>query len=239
MSISSEEYLEALYNLCQDGAAASTSEIARRLNISPASVTEMLKKLALKGYVDYLPYQGVTLTPDGVEMASRMVRRHRLLERFLHDVLHIGTSKVHREACAMEHALSDETERALCLALKSPDKCPDDKQFIPACNLGFKNCDECRQWGEGSLEPIGKRGTGVVAVSMLKENQAGTIAFIRGDHKVMRRLMDMGLTPGAKLRVSRVAPLRGPIEIAVRGSKLALGDKVARNVFVKTTEEPR
>lgn len=237
MSASSEEYLEALYSLCHGGVAASTSEISRHLKVSPASVTEMLKKLAAKGYVDYLPYQGVTLTPTGAEIAARMVRRHRLLERFLHDVLHIGKDKVHHEACAMEHAISDETERALCLKLKSPDKCPDDQQLIPACDLGFKSCNECREWGGDNLEAVGKREAGVVAVSMLKEKQSGTVAFIRGDHKVLRRLLEMGLTPGAKLTVSRVAPLKGPVEIAVRGSRLALGDEVASNVFVKTTEE--
>jgi len=237
MSVSSDEYMEALYSLCQDGAAASTSEISRHLGVAPASVTEMLKKLATKGYVDYLPYQGVTLTTKGAKFAARMVRRHRLLERFLFDVLHIGPQKVHQEACAMEHTISDETERALCLTLKSPDKCPDDKQLIPACDLGFESCDECRKWDGDSLDAVGKRKAGVVAVSMLKENQTGTVAFIRGDDKVLHRLMEMGLTPGARLKISRVAPLRGPVEIAVRGSKLALGEKVACNVFVKVTGE--
>jgi DtxR family Mn-dependent transcriptional regulator len=74
----------------------------------------------------------------------------------------------------------------------------------------------------------------------LKEKQEGTVAFIRGDNRVLRRLLDMGLTPGTKIRVSRIAPLKGPVEIAVRGSKLALGDEIACNVFIeKTAEESR
>ncbi|MBP1707764.1 MAG: ideR, partial [Chloroflexi bacterium] len=109
MSKSTEEYLEALYTLTQDRAAATTSDISKRLNIAPASVTEMLKKLADKGYVKYSPYQGVTLTPGGYEIAEKMTRKHRLLERFLHDTLNIGNNRVHQEACAMEHGLSDET----------------------------------------------------------------------------------------------------------------------------------
>jgi DtxR family Mn-dependent transcriptional regulator len=217
MSASTEEYLEALYTLTQDGAAASTSDISKRLNIAPASVTEMLKKLADNGYVNYSPYQGVTLTPKG----------------FLHDILHIGNDKVHKEACAMEHALSDETERALCQTLKSPDKCPDDGKVIPPCNLGFSSCDECRKWGPDNLEGVGRRKANVVSMSSLKEKQEGTIAFIRGDNKVLRRLLDMGLTPGTKIKVSRIAPLKGPVEIAVRGSKLALGDEIVCNVFVE------
>ncbi len=233
MSNSTEEYLEALYTLTQNNTTASTSDIAKHLKIAPASVTEMLKKLDGSGYVDYTPRHGVTLTQKGFELAQKMARKHRLLERFLHDVLHIGNDKVHKEACAMEHALSDETERALCQTLKAPDKCPDDEKVIPPCNLGFTNCGECQQWGEGSLDEVGKRKSNIVAISTLKENQDGTVAFIRGDNKVLRRLLDMGLTPGTKISVNRVAPLKGPVEINVRGSKLALGDEVACNVFVE------
>lgn len=231
MSTSTEEYLEALYTLTQDGKTAGTSEISKRLNISPASVTEMLRKLSNNGYVNYLPYQGVQLTPKGFEIAEKMTRKHRLLERFLHDVLKIGNDRVHKEACEMEHALSDETERAICQNLKSPAKCPDDEKVIPPCDLTFSSCDECRKWG-GNLEEVRGRIGNMVSVSALKEKQEGKVAFIRGDNKVLRRLLDLGLTPGTRIKVSRVAPLKGPVEITVRGSKLALGDEIACNVFV-------
>ena len=152
-----------------------------------------------------------------------MTRKHRLLERFLHDILKIGNDKVHKEACEMEHALSDETERALCLTLKSPDKCPDDEKIIPACELAFPTCDECRKWSGDNLEEIGKRSTNVISVTALKENQQGKIAFIRGNNKVLRRLLDLGLTPGTKICVTRVAPLKGPVELSVRGSQARTG----------------
>lgn len=234
-SASIEEYLEALYTLTQDGKSASTSEISKRLNIAPSSVTEMLRKLTDGGYLNYSPYQGVTLTPKGFAIAEKMARRHRLLERFLHDVLHLGKDKVHEEACAMEHALSDETERALCRTLKAPDKCPDDEKLIPACNLGFASCHECQQWGR-RLGDVGKRKANIVSIASLKEKQEGKVAFIRGNNKALRRLLDLGLTPGTKISISRVAPLKGPVEIAVRGSRLALGDEIACNVFVEKAE---
>jgi DtxR family transcriptional regulator, Mn-dependent transcriptional regulator len=233
MSASTDEYLEALYALTQDGQAASTSDIAKRLSVTPASVTEMIKKLDASGYVVYSPYKGVTLTPTGYKLAAKMARRHRLLERFLHDVLHIGTEKVHQEACAMEHSLSDETERAICQSLKAPDKCPDDEKLIPACDLGFKDCGECHHWQGNDLQDVGNRQCNVVPIAALKARQQGTVAFIRGDDKAIRRLMDLGLTPGAKIGIRRVAPMNGPVEIDVRGCKLALGDKIASNVFVE------
>jgi len=238
MSVSTEEYLEALYTLTQDGQTASTTAISKHLKIAPASVTEMLRKLADNGYVNYSPYQGATLTHQGFEMAEKMTRKHRLLERFLHDVLRIGNDKVHYEACEMEHALSDEAERALCQTLKAPDKCPDDERVIPPCNLGFSNCNECQKWGPDNLEKVGKRQKDVISISKLKENQEGRVAFIRGDNKVLRRLLDMGLTPGTRICISRIAPLKGPVEIAVRGSKLALGDEIACNIFVEKSAEP-
>jgi DtxR family transcriptional regulator, Mn-dependent transcriptional regulator len=233
MSASTEEYLEALYTLTQKNEAASTSALSKRLNIAPGSVTEMLKKLAEGGYVNYHPYQGVTLTLKGYEIAEKMTRKHRLLERFLHDMLNIGTDKVHSEACAMEHSISAETERALCQKLKAPDKCPDDEQLIPPCDLKFSSCDECQK-SEEALDIIGKRNKNVVSLSTLKKNQEGKIAFIRGDNKVLHRLLDMGLTPGTSVKISRIAPLNGPVEIAVRGCRLALGDEIISNVFVES-----
>ncbi len=237
MSMSTEEYLEALYTLTQDSRTATTSKLSKKLNIAPASVTEMLRKLAEQGLVNYSPYRGVTLTREGLEIAEKMTRKHRLLEKFLHDVLRIGDAKVHREACDMEHALSDEAERSLCQTLKAPYKCPDDQELIPPCNLDVADCNECQKWGPESLESIGKRQKEVIAISMMKENQNGRVAFIRGDNKILRRLQDMGLTQGVRVSVNRIAPLKGPVEIRVRGSNLAIGDEIACNVFVEKSPE--
>jgi DtxR family Mn-dependent transcriptional regulator len=237
VSTSTEEYLEAIYNLSESGTPATTSAVAERLKVTPASATEMLRKLAADGSVNYAPYQGVTLTPRGLRIGEKTARKHRLLERFLHDTLKIGRDKVHTEACAMEHALSDEAERALCQTLKVPDHCPDDNKLIPPCNLDFPSCQECRKWGMEDFEAVRRREKGVVALSALKEGQQGTIAFIRGEDKVLQRLCALGLAPGAGVIVSRVAPFKGPVEIAVRGCKLALSDDIVSNVFVERPPE--
>jgi len=232
VSNSTEEYLEALYTLTQDGGSASTTDISRKLNIAPPSVTEMLRKLADKGYINYSPYQGVTLTPQGLEIAEKMTRKHRLLERFLHDVLKISDAGVHHQACALEHGLSDEAEQSLCRTLKAPYQCPDDHNLIPPCNLDVTDCQQCRSRNPENIDSFNKRPKEVIAISRLKENQTGTVAFIRGDNKILRRLQNLGLTSGVKIMVNRIAPLRGPIEISFRGSKLAIGDEIACNVFV-------
>ncbi|HSW57006.1 MAG TPA: metal-dependent transcriptional regulator [Dehalococcoidales bacterium] len=233
MNNRTQEYLEALFTLTQNGQKASTTDVSNKIKVAPASVTEKLKKMAEEGYVIYEPYQGVRLTQRGFELAQKMTRKHRLMERFLWDVLQIKSEKVHDEACAMEHGLSDETERALCQTLKAPAKCPDDNQEIPACDLEFNNCAECKNWANENQGSVSKRKTSVVSVSSMKEKQEGTVAFIRGDDKSLKRLQDLGFIPGTRIKVVRMAPLKGPVEISLRGSKIALGEKVACNVFVE------
>jgi DtxR family Mn-dependent transcriptional regulator len=232
-SKSIEDYLKAIYVLSRNGKSISTSEIAEHFKIAPASVTEMLKKLAKKGHVKYSPYRGVHLTHKGFQVAERVTRKHRLLERFLHDVLRIREDRVHTEACAMEHALSDEAEESLCRFLSHPDRCPDDGKIIPACDLPFSSCAECVELHKKNLEESGRRQRIPVSISQLKQGERGRVSFIRGEHKILQRLSDMGLTPGTEVRVVKSAPFHGPLEILVRGSRLALGRGMTEIIFVE------
>jgi DtxR family Mn-dependent transcriptional regulator len=230
---STQDYLKAVYGLSRNGDLVTTTEISQKLEVAPASVTEMLKKLAQDGYVKYHPYHGSTLTEKGLQEAKKVTRKHRLLETFLSDVLHIGKDKVHTEACQLEHALSDDAEESLCRFLRHPDTCSDDGKTIPACDLPFSSCEECIRLHNQGLEEVGKRKENLVALSELKEGQSGKINFIRGGHNVLQRLLDMGLTPSTNITVIKTAPFEGPIQISVRGSKLALGRGIASKVFVE------
>jgi DtxR family Mn-dependent transcriptional regulator len=231
-----EEYLEILYKLSPNGEMVSTSQISEKLKIAPASATQMLKKLSKKGYVQYSPYKGAVLTKDGLKIAKKITRKHRLLERFLCDVLKIKKEKIHKQACDMEHSLSDDAERALCHLLEQPDKCPGES-IIPECDLKFTSCEECLQRKEDDVEEVGKRNQNLISILDLKKENKAKVSFIRGDYNVIRRLLDMGITIGAIISVIKVAPLGGPVEVAVRGSKLAIGHDIASNVFVEACEE--
>jgi DtxR family Mn-dependent transcriptional regulator len=230
---STQDYLKAVYGLSKNGDLVSTTEISQKLDVAPASVTEMLKKLAQDEYIKYSPYHGSTLTEKGLQEAQKITRKHRLLEKFLSDVLHIGKDKVHMQACQMEHGLSDEAAESLCRLLKHPDTCSDDGKTIPACNLPFTNCEDCIQLHNQGLEEVGKRKENLVALSELKAGKTGKISFIRGGHNVLQRLLDMGLTPNTKITLLKAAPFEGPIQILVRGSRLALGRGIASKVFVE------
>lgn len=231
LSSNMEEYLEVLYNLSQCKDIINTNQISERLEIAPGSVTPMLKKLAKLGYITYTPYKGAQLTDKGLKKAKSMTRKHRLLERFLHDILKIKGDAVHNQACEMEHSLSDDAERALCQLLENPSECPDE-QLIPECNFSFQTCDECKNHGE-DISEIGKRKENLVPLVRLHENQIGKISFIRGDNIILKRLMDLGITLDEKIKVISIAPLKGPMELDVKGSKLILSRDIVNNIFVE------
>ncbi|MEM2908734.1 MAG: metal-dependent transcriptional regulator [Candidatus Bilamarchaeaceae archaeon] len=106
-----EEYLEIMYRKKQKGERITTTGIAKELSVSPASVSEMFKKLEKKRLVKLTPYKGVTLTKKGEEAGRSMLRKHHLLEDFLR-IFGLGRKRAHTEACALEHALSRNAERA-------------------------------------------------------------------------------------------------------------------------------
>ena len=104
-----EDYLETIFNLLAEGRVARVSEIADRMGVQMPTVTGVLKHLARHGLVHYRPYQHVTLSPKGVEIARGMIRRHDVLKSFMLDVLGLPEPTAEQDACGMEHALSDET----------------------------------------------------------------------------------------------------------------------------------
>ncbi|MCU0619607.1 MAG: metal-dependent transcriptional regulator, partial [Gemmatimonadaceae bacterium] len=115
-----EDYLKAVYELEFSGEAASTSDLAARLELSPASVSGMVRRLAEQGLLDHVPYKGVRLTAAGRRAALRTIRRHRVLESYLATVLGVPWDRVHDEAEALEHAASDDLIDRMAAALGDP-----------------------------------------------------------------------------------------------------------------------
>jgi len=227
-----EQYLKTILSLSEDGKPVKTTDISKKIELAPATVTESIQKLASDGLVEYEPYHGTTLTEKGLIIATKIRRKHRLLERFLSDMLGIESSKVHEQACEMEHTLSDEAEVALCRILNHPETCSDDGQSIPPCGLDVESCVECKdqaladivkQKERKSLKPLTDLGVG----------EKATIQFIRGGRSIVQRLNSMGLTKGTQIRLQNSSPFSGPVEISVRGCKVALGRGVAKKIFVQ------
>jgi len=233
-SESVEEYLEAIYSFNEKGKLAKNQDLSDKLKVSPPSVTQMIKRLSDEGLVDYKPYKGATLTGKGMALAQNVVRKHRLLERFLYDFLGLPRNKVHEEACRMEHGMSDEASAALCKALNNHETCPDD-DAIPPCHLDVQSCSEC----EGVRSELAEGPSLITQLSNLKPGEKGRVVFMRGGKKASQRLTDMGLTPGTYVKMLNAAPFKGPVEVEIRGTSLALGRQLAAQVFVQIEDEGR
>lgn len=215
ISENAEDYLACIYDLSRKGVPVKTSEISCRLNLSPASVTEMTQRLASEGYLNYERYKGVTLTPAGTMVAERIKRRHRLLERFLVDVLGRTTEDSHEEAMRLEHNFSDESVEMLSRILNNPTVCPDGDP-IPAPQAPMED--------EAPTIPIIE----------LEEGEEGVIShLICDDPAKIRRLIGMGFVPGRKVVVEEHVPMGGPLLIRLDEMRMAIGRDYASLIQVE------
>ncbi len=206
-----EDYLKAIYRLSPPGRAASTSEIAQRLELSPASVSGMVKRLSEHGLLEHVPYKGVQLTADGRRAALRMLRRHRLIEAYLVAFLGYTWDTVHDEAERLEHAVSDTLVERMAAVLGNPTvdphgdpiPTPDGEIFEPA-SIPL------------SQVPTGAR----VEVRQVEESQPDRLRYIAS----------VGLRPGVHLTVVDRQPFQGPITIEVAGETHVIGNELGQVV---------
>ena len=226
-SDSVEEYLEAIYSFNERGERAKNTDIAKRLKVAPPSVTQMLKKLADRGYVIYVPYRGTVLTGRGMALAQRVVRKHRLLERFFYDYLGMAKGKVHDEACMMEHSLSDEAALALCDALDNPETCPDDENPIPRCPLSASDCEECAVIREGGEIKL------ITELSHLQAGEKGVVRLIDDGDDLP---IELKLTRGDEVEVTAAEPFEGPLELRLGEETSSVERAIASKVYVEVLD---
>lgn len=226
-----EEYLEVLYRNGSNGEQVSTTQLSKDLGIAPGSVTQMLKKLEDLGYIEYTPYKGATLTDEGMKIAQKITRKHRILEKFLLDVLKVKEENVHDQACEMEHTLSDEAERALCTMLHHPDLCPDDN-VIPACDFDFGSCQEC--FSQKDFDQVINRKFNLLSISELTSDTEGTISFIRGKDELLDEITEMGIKVGQHLKYElNENYLTDKYFVIIDDEELDLPAEMANNIFIR------
>ncbi len=221
LSRSVEDYLKAIYSLSETGEAASTSSIAGILDVQPASVSGMIKRLAEWGFVEHVPYRGVKLTSSGSREALRIIRRHRVLETYLSQRLGYTWDDVHEEAERLEHAASDELIDRMAAAMENPSHDP-----------------------HGAPIPSASGDVEVRNHPTLAEVEAGETVRIRAvrdeDAERLRYMEARGLMPGVILILETRAPFSGPITVRVGGSEgvpQTIGFDLARRIWVSVGEE--
>lgn len=211
-----EDYAKAIYALeSRSGTAVSTNAVAERLGVTPGSASAMVKKLAERGLVDHEPYKGVTLTPEGMRLALEVVRHHRLLELYLAQELGMPWDRVHEEAEALEHVISEDLEARIAAKLGDPTHDPHGDP-IPSADLVI-------------AEP------GTRALADLAAGDRGTFARVSdADPEMLRYLSGRGIAIGHDVEVLERQPFDGPLTVRVGDALHTLGGSLARAMRIIT-----
>lgn len=208
-----EDYLKTIYLLHEREGAASTTGIAAALEVTPASVTGMIKKLAELKLVRHTPYQGVELTKSGEKIALEMVRHHRLLELFLMEVLGYTWDEVHAEADVLEHVISEEFEERMAARLGSPTVDPHGDP-IPA--------------KDGTIAVVKER-----ALLAMQAGESAQITHLNDTNSdMLRYAASLGLTPTTHLTLIAVEPFGGSLRVKIGKAEKSIGRELAAQIFV-------
>ncbi|HEX2294649.1 MAG TPA: metal-dependent transcriptional regulator [Actinomycetota bacterium] len=209
-----EDYLEEIKRLEEDGDRITATVLARTLEVSLPSASEMLKRLAGEGYLLREKGGSIVLTPEGRRLAHTILRRHRLVECLLVQKLGMAWYEVHSEAHRIEHAISARVEEAMAKALDYPDFCP---HGHPICPVDFRDLRRLSETEAG--------GTGVVAqISEVTE-------------EVLPYFDQNGIRPGAVVHVKDIAPMDGPITVETPDGVTSIGRELARLVRLAAPPE--
>jgi len=214
ISDESEEYLEAIYRLEEKIGFARTMELACQLKVAQGSVTNTIESLERRRLIIHKPYRGVKLTEKGRKLALEVLRKHRLAERLLMDVLRLDWSQVHNVACKLEHAITKEIIKPLEKALKHPKTCPHGNPIPTA-------------WGgiiEEKSEPL---------VDLNPKEKGIIIKITEEESSTLQHLAALGLILGASIEVEHKIPFGGPVTIKVDDVSHTLEHKFASIINVR------
>jgi DtxR family Mn-dependent transcriptional regulator len=202
-----EDYLKAIYRLTPEGRPAATSDIANLLELAPASVSGMVKRLSEHGLLEHVPYKGVQLTEEGRRAALRTIRRHRLIEAYLVAFLGYTWDTVHDEAERLEHAVSDQLVERMAAVLGHPSVDPHGDP-IPDVDGAIH---------EPASTPLSELPEGIAA-ELRRVDES--------DPERLRYIASIGLHPGARVVVVDRQPFHGPITIEVDGQSHVIGHEL-------------
>ena len=221
LSKSDRETLKAIYRLTRKTAApttgaAHTGDLADSLGVTPGTATTAVKKLAERGLLTHKPYRGVELTRSGRRIAVSAIRRHRIVERFLADMLGYAWNEADRLAGAFEHELPQEVEDRLFVALDRPTTCP---HGFPIPDTDVMDIPD--------MPPLYQLEPGDAAVVAVPGST---------DADIVEFLDTLGLRPGVRVEVREKHPFDGPMVLHVEGSDRTISEKVARQIYVRKEE---
>ncbi len=215
ISSTMRDYLSEIYRLGQGGTWVSTTALAERLNVSGPAAVRMVRRLHQGGLVDHLPYRGVRLTPSGHKAALLGIRRHRLVERFLVDVLKFGWHEVHEEADELQKGITQRLEDRMDELMNHPATCPHGDP-IPTRD------GKVTELNDKPLTVIPPGATGQISRVKTREPEK------------LKYLAEIGLVPGAPFELVNRAPFNGPLRLrlSATGHEQVIGVELAAALWV-------
>jgi DtxR family Mn-dependent transcriptional regulator len=221
LSSSQEDYLEAILAIAAEKGSAKVSDIAAMKGVSLPSVSSAVERLVRMGLVSHDSYGAVELTKAGKRVAEAVAKRHVLLERFLTDVLLVNPERAEEDACTMEHDLSQETVKAIMGLFRFLESQPDGGRGWLAALHGSLS--------SGGDDDIFLGDT----LNRVRPGECARVKRVAGTDDLRRRLIEMGITAGARLLVKRVAPLGDPMAVEVGGTSISLRKSEASQIVVE------
>ena len=238
-----EDYLEAIAWLFRLHGEARVTDIAERLSVSKAGVSQALRSLAAKGLVDYRPYISPTLTETGRQVAERVQRRHDVLKRFLSEVLLVDSELAEANACRLEHAVDRSVLERLAHFMDFVQHCPRGgskwiRGYEHSCDPDkeTETCERCMEMAINEYrnrhhtQPTEEK---TMTLAELKPGETGRIVHVGSVGSIRRRIVDMGAVSGTNVTVVKVAPLGDPIEVKIKGYSLTLRKEEAEVITVE------
>lgn len=241
LSASMEDYLEAIFLLVSEKGAAKAKDLSKRLRVKASSVTGALQALAKKDYVNYAPYEVITLTPKGLEEAKKIIRKHEILKDFFINILGIDEKTADTGACNLEHNIPLPIVERLAKFTEFVETCPRTgkdwaESFAEQCeNEKVKKCNPCVEQNYKNFrkdETVTESNT-QTTLAQMKPKEKAVVLKMNKRATVNKRLAEMGIGKGAVIMVERAAPLGDPIDVKVRGYHLSLRKEEAANIIVK------
>tara|TARA_Y100000385_G_scaffold79923_1_gene81483 strand:+ start:455 stop:1111 length:657 start_codon:yes stop_codon:yes gene_type:complete len=214
-SQSEEDYLKAVYHLQKESKSVSTNAIASYLDMKPSSVSDMLKKLADKKYINYLKYKGTSLTNKGKKIALKIIRKHRLWETFLVDKLGFGWAQVHSIAEQLEHIHSEELIDKLDEFLNFPKYDPHGDP-IPA--------------KDGNIEKLNQK----LLIELSKKEKGIITGVKKGTPSLLNYLDQQKIKLGDTIEVIEIIEFDGSYSIKINQRKIILSEKISKNLLLET-----
>jgi DtxR family Mn-dependent transcriptional regulator len=212
-----EDYLKAIFNLLQNKGKANTNDLAKSMNVSAPTVTQMVKRLVDLKLVRHEPYKGVSLTASGDKMALETIRHHRLIEQYLYEALGVPWDKVHSEAEKLEHVISEDLEKRIAEVLNHPTRDPHGSP-IPSKDLVLESEDLC-------------------LLTELQAGSKGTISEVPDeDPKLLRYLDELGLKPDTAFTLKRIEPYGGSVVLQIDKNNVYVGSEAASQIKVKANK---